>query len=527
MGRTLSNYRIERLLGRGGMASVYYAVDVHLERPAALKVIDTESPDRNVSSERFVREARAMASWRHPNIPHIYQAGVEDGFSFYAMEYIEGKDLDKLLSEFADRRELIPLNDVVEIGRAVASALDYAHQKGAVHRDVKPSNVLISDDGRILLSDFGLVLEKDKGTRGEIFGSPHYIAPEQARSSSLAVPQSDLYALGIILYEILVGRLPFDDPSPASLALQHMTLEPPLPRQVNPNLSEEIERVLVKSLQKLPHDRYQTGKALMDDLEKAIASSARQAALSPPATLAELPEDWKDRPRPTLSQLEPPGALPAPERTPPPVKESRPAFSMRRLVLPAALAGCLLMAVCAMTLVPGWLSSIQERLSNPGVNSTTPRPSASPPSTVTAGNPTPTSTALVPATSAIQTVPSGQGVIEITLAKRKDDSIFLVNQSSRDLPLRSIRLGEGEGELSGEEWEIEILRPGQCVAVWKKEGNPEAPRDIECELVGARVERSGSEKFWDSQFSIFVNDQLLGTCEKDREVCELRFDDLP
>jgi eukaryotic-like serine/threonine-protein kinase len=396
IGRTLSNYRIERLLGRGGMASVYHAIDIHLHRPAALKVIDIEYPGRSDYSERFVREARAMASWRHPNIPQIYQAGVEDGFSFYAMEYIKGKDLEKLLSELSDRDEFLPLNDVLLIGRAVAAALDYAHQRGSVHRDVKPSNILISDDGRILLSDFGLVLDMAKGSRGEIFGSPHYIAPEQARSSSLAVPQSDLYALGIVLYEMLVGKPPFDDPSPANLALQHLTLEPPSPRQLNPSLSEGVERVLIKSLQKLPQDRYQTGKELLDDLEQAAAWAERKPSVSslrPPATLAELPRDWDDQPQSTLSHLEAPSALPAEVTTEQPVEDSRPAFSMKRLVLPAILAGCLLLAVCAMTLVPGWLSGIQERFSNSGVNSTPPDSSAFPSTTITPGNSTVTSDA--------------------------------------------------------------------------------------------------------------------------------------
>jgi predicted Ser/Thr protein kinase len=269
IGRTLANYRIERLLGHGGMASVYYGIDLHLQRPAAIKVIDVRRNVDPTYADRFVREARTMASWRHPNIPQVYQAGQQDDFSFYAMEFIHGFDLDMVLQQLAEKGQRLPLADVILVGRAVAAALDYAHQQGAIHRDVKPANVLISADDRILLTDFGLVLNLDRGTHGEVFGSPHYIAPEQARSSSLAVPQSDLYALGVMLYEMLVGKLPFDDPAPASLALKHIELEPPSPQQVNPDLSPEIAAVLLKALRKQPRERYQTGEAMMNALEDA------------------------------------------------------------------------------------------------------------------------------------------------------------------------------------------------------------------------------------------------------------------
>lgn len=164
IGRTLANYRIERLLGRGGMASVYYGFDFQLQRPAAIKVIDERHSGETSYSARFVREARAMASWRHPNIPQIYQAGVENGVYFYAMEYIHGMDLEELLHHTVQKGELLPFEDVLLYGRSIAEALDYAHLNGAIHRDVKPSNVLISEDGRIVLTDFGLVLEVDKGT---------------------------------------------------------------------------------------------------------------------------------------------------------------------------------------------------------------------------------------------------------------------------------------------------------------------------------------------------------------------------
>ena len=164
----------------------------------------------------------------------------------------------------------MPYKEVIRIGRAMAGALDYAHQRGVVHRDVKPANVLLASDGRIVLTDFGLAMDVQQGSLGEVFGSSLYIAPEQARRSAEAVPQSDQYSLGVILYQMLTGALPFDDPSPASVALQHITRTPPPPRQLNPALSVETEEVLLKVLSKAPADRYAKCRDFIDALEQAL-----------------------------------------------------------------------------------------------------------------------------------------------------------------------------------------------------------------------------------------------------------------
>lgn len=270
IGKKLANYRVERLLKRGGMASVYYGWDVQLERPVAIKLVDARYRDKPGYVERFLREARAVATWHHENILQIYYAGNEDGYIFYVMEYIRGLDLSQLISQYSRENELVPLEDVIRIGWACANALDYAHQKGIIHRDVKPPNVLLSEEGRVVLGDFGIAMDAAQKTLGKVFGSPQYIAPEQARNSADAVPQSDLYALGVILYEMLTGRLPFEDPSPTALALQHITQEPPAPRSINPALSQAVEDVLLKTLRKLPEERYQSGAELMNALEQAL-----------------------------------------------------------------------------------------------------------------------------------------------------------------------------------------------------------------------------------------------------------------
>ncbi len=279
IGRTLGNFQVKRLLGRGGMAEVYYGWDVKLHRHVAIKVIEVQNRAKKSQASRFIQEARMMANWRHENIIPIYYAGDETGIFYYVMEYIDGFDLASIMSVYADKGELMPVADVLRIGNAIASALDYAHKQGVIHRDVKPANVLIADDGHVALGDFGLALDLRDKSQGEVFGSPHYISPEQARKSSEAVPQSDLYSMGVILYEMLTGATPFNDPSPAGLALQHITEAPPSPRTINPSLPPQVEEVLLKALEKKAGNRYQSGKDLMDALGKAVElKPSRRAA---------------------------------------------------------------------------------------------------------------------------------------------------------------------------------------------------------------------------------------------------------
>lgn len=296
IGRQLGNYRIQRAIGRGGMAQVYYGQDVKLERPVAIKVIDARYRDKPTYAERFVREARAAAAWRHEHIVQIYYADDEDDLYYFAMEYIDGQDLSQVIADHRARDELMPHQEVLRIGRAFAAALDYIHEQGVIHRDVKPSNVMVADDGRVVLTDFGLALDVEEGSLGEVFGSSHYVAPEQARRSADAVPQSDLYSLGVILYEMLTGIVPFDDPSPTAVAVQHITLAPPPPRQINPDLNQETEAVLLKALGKTHEGRYQTGRELIDALEAALGLGGEQArgdqpAAAPPPPRTRAPDD--------------------------------------------------------------------------------------------------------------------------------------------------------------------------------------------------------------------------------------------
>src|SRR5262245_35550178 len=363
LGRQLGNFRLERVLGRGGMGQVYYGWDIKLERPVAIKVIDFRFRNNPAYAKRFVREAQAVASWRHENIAQVYHADEQGDLYYFALEYIDGMDLGQLLSHYAARGELMPQADVLRIGQALGRALDYAHARNVIHRDVKPSNVIVARDDRVVLTDFGLALDLQQGSVGEVFGSAHYIAPEQARRSSDALAQSDLYSLGIMLYEMLTGMVPFDDPSPTAVALQHITQPPPAPRAINPSLNTQIEEVLLKALSKAPQDRYQTGRDLITALEDAFEYNETTTS---PAPLPPLPAGVKPRSQLAASQLTaneviasqaslagPPVATPSRPKPPShqvsPVQR-QPTRSRRPMVSWIALGSCLVTLIVALVL---------------------------------------------------------------------------------------------------------------------------------------------------------------------------------
>lgn len=277
IGKELGDYLLQSLIGRGGMARVYLGYDKNLDRYAAIKVIETHlitGSDSAEYYERFQREARSIAKLNHPNIVGIYQFGQYGRNYYMAMEFIDGRDLRLVLKDYNRKGEMIPVTRMLRVLRHMASALDYAHEKGVIHRDIKPSNILVTkEDDKAVLTDFGLALNVPEGTVGNTFGSAHYIAPEQAVSSAQAVPQSDLYSLGIVLYEMMTGRVPFDDASAMSVALKHLSDPPPPPSQLNPAISSHVEAVILKSLEKEPHERYQTGQLFIRALEHAFAMS--------------------------------------------------------------------------------------------------------------------------------------------------------------------------------------------------------------------------------------------------------------
>lgn len=285
IGQRLGNYLVQEPLGRGGMARVYKGLDTTLKRPVALKVIEESLRSSATYAQRFEREAQAVANLRHPNIVNVFYFGSHDNLYYLVMEYIDGTDLDAIMRNYAENGELMPYADVMRILEAIASALDYAHGQGVIHRDVKPSNIILERTGRPVLTDFGLALKVSEGTIGDTFGTPHYISPEQARNSANAVSQSDIYSLGIVAYELLTGALPFDDPSPTALAMQHLMAAVPSPRIFNPNLAPQVEEVLLKVLAKTPEERYPNGQAFCAALRQGLEATLR----SPDAANARIP----------------------------------------------------------------------------------------------------------------------------------------------------------------------------------------------------------------------------------------------
>jgi serine/threonine-protein kinase len=258
-------YEITHLIARGGMAQVYRAMDRQLDRPVALKVLFPELSVDRTFVERFRREAQAAANLSHPNIVPVFDWGEDDGAYFIVMEYIEGRALSAVLR---DPKPLRP-QEIAMIGAGVAAALAFAHRHGVVHRDVKPGNVLITPDGDVKVTDFGIAravnTEESLTQTGAVMGTAAYFSPEQAEGKGVD-SRSDIYSLGVVIYEMSAGRPPFTGDSPVAVASKHVRDIPPLPREINAAVPAALEAVIMKAMAKLPDDRYASAEELRADL---------------------------------------------------------------------------------------------------------------------------------------------------------------------------------------------------------------------------------------------------------------------
>ena len=269
-GRILGNrYEIIQKIGNGGMATVYKATDLVLKRNVAVKVLRDEFTTDEEFIKRFETEAQSAAKLVHPNIVSIFDVGVDNGIYYIVMELIQGKTLKEIILE---ERGPLPWKWSVNVAIQIASALEMAHKNNIIHRDIKPHNIIITEDGIAKVTDFGIAKAVSNSTItafGKTIGSVHYFSPEHARGGYTDA-KSDLYSLGVVLYEMVTGRVPFDADTPVSVALKHMQEEPVPPIEENPNLPEAVNKIILKALKKDPMLRYQTATELLQDLRTAL-----------------------------------------------------------------------------------------------------------------------------------------------------------------------------------------------------------------------------------------------------------------
>ena len=346
-GSSLGRYRVIEQLGRGGMATVFRCHDPNLDRYVAVKVLPSFHTEDPTFVGRFTQEAQTVAKLSHPNILQIYDFGEDKGFSFIVSELIGGGDLQDML-----KGEALTVLEVLKFMRPLAEALDYAHAQGIVHRDLKPANVLLDTEGRAILADFGLARMLESSTRftqaSQALGTPEYMAPEQAMGAD-ADHRSDLYAFGIMIYQMLLGQTPFRADTPAATLMAHVHQPLPLPTSINPDIEPRLEAILLKSLAKEPDDRFQSAREMIQALGMAsdqVTAAAADGDLGATAVLdiadLELPDATEAATAVIGTETGDAAAVPGAEAAPAPA-------GLPGWVLPAA--GVALVAVVAVVAV--------------------------------------------------------------------------------------------------------------------------------------------------------------------------------
>jgi eukaryotic-like serine/threonine-protein kinase len=282
-------YRVLRRIGTGGMADVWLAEDTHLQRQVALKVLHRRFTQDREFVTRFQREAESAAGLQHPNIVAVYDRGEDDGVNYIAMRYVEGPTLKELID-----RGLSP-EQAVALVRQVLEGAGFAHRNGIVHRDLKPQNVIVDEEGKAVVTDFGIARAgvSEITQTGSVMGTPHYLSPEQAQGFDVTAV-SDLYSIGVILYEALTGRVPFEGESAVAVAMKQVSQTPQRPSSINPRVSPALDAVVMRALEKEPGQRFQSAEAFIAALDAAMKEpglSRDTAAFAPPPPVVAAVEE--------------------------------------------------------------------------------------------------------------------------------------------------------------------------------------------------------------------------------------------
>ena len=289
-----NRYQLDERQGSGGMAMVYRAQDLMLERTVAIKLLRADFSKDPDFRERFRQEAKAAANLSHPNIVTVHDFGLDSGRLFIVMEFVPGTDLKTIIQQ----RGRFPIEETIALMVQACAGIGYAHRAGLVHCDVKPQNMLVTPDKRLKVVDFGIARALTTIAPEEqadiVWGSPQYFSPEQA-SGNAPSPASDVYSLGVILYEMLTGQLPFSAPEAEELARMHRESPPPSPRKINPDIPAKLEQIILKVLSKEPSARYRTA----DQLGRVLVTFSQQAP-----TVATIPAPQFPQTEPTLQEAE-------------------------------------------------------------------------------------------------------------------------------------------------------------------------------------------------------------------------------
>jgi len=531
IGRILGDYRLESKLASGGMSHVYIGVDVSLGRRAAVKILTPDFRERDeYLVGRFQREARAIGQLEHDNIVPLYQYGEQDGLLFLAMRYVDGPDLADVLKNYRHNGELMPVQRALHILEQVAIALDYAHTRGIIHRDVKPSNVLLGERDKAILTDFGLALWEDVDrSMGTAFGTPRYIAPEQASDSQTACPQSDIYSLGVVAYEILTGQRVFNGQNAMEIALAHIN-EPPLsPRIHVPSIPYAAEAALLQALSKAPEDRQPTAVTFIHALKQAYDIAHDEYGMTLPmrmeplsnidqtAATPYLPGELEasrqsavtpvvaDEVDALLASWDEPIAAPVPPEQPETDAASEPASGVTPLLqaettpeLSTTAGGrsrvmLLALPVLAIIVVAGLLMT----------------QSGAPADSGAGGTPGAGMSVLLPTVA-----PD-----EARLVLRYNDNLLaLVNTSPAALNLSRLTLQSDDARFA---LDVELggglLAPGACVPLVVGQA-PLLPADWDCQPVRTTFLAQDAPRFWlaeqaeDQRFRVLADGQELATC---------------